>query len=73
MERFSQEAIPMFKLLDNHRLEPVNRKNTVLDGENFTLISLILSNEITPVLQQDSLNKNLFGADPVKPGIQFIP
>lgn len=73
MDRFAQEAIPMFKLYDNHRLEPANRKNTVLEGENFTLISLILSNEITPVLQQDSLNKNLFGADPVKPGIQFTP
>lgn len=73
MERFSQEAIPLFKMLDNHRLEPVSRKNPNMEGENFILISLILSNEITPILHQDSMNKNLFGVDPLKPGIQFIP
>tara|TARA_Y100000589_G_scaffold190481_1_gene180424 strand:- start:669 stop:2540 length:1872 start_codon:yes stop_codon:yes gene_type:complete len=73
IERFTQEAIPLFKMMDNHRLDPVNRQNMTLEGTDYTLISLILSNEITPILQDEVLNKNLFGVEPIKPGIQFTP
>ena len=73
IEKFSQEAIPLFKMMDNHRLDPVSRQNDALEGYDYTLISLILSNEITPILQGDDLGKNLFGVEPLKPGIQFTP
>ena len=73
IEKFSQEAIPLFKMMDNHRLDPVSRQNDALEGSDYTLISLILSNEITPILQGDELGKNLFGVEPLKPGIQFTP
>ena len=59
--------------MDNHRLDPVSRQNDALEGYDYTLISLILSNEITPILQGDDLGKNLFGVEPLKPGIQFTP
>ena len=60
-------------MMDNHKLDPVSRQNATLEGSDYTLISLILSNEITPILHGEEFSKNLFGVEPIKPGIQFTP
>ena len=48
-ERFENEAIPLFRITDGNKLQPLTRLNLAFEEKNFTLISLVLSNETRPI------------------------